>query len=58
MAGTQDPVDELEVVARVLKGDGKNYHAWAYRQWLLQTFQTGWEAERLFVDELLKEDIR
>lgn len=51
-------MDELEMVARVLKGDGKNYHAWAYRQWLLQTFQTGWEAERLFVDELLKEDTR
>ncbi|KAM3569167.1 hypothetical protein VYU27_008731 [Nannochloropsis oceanica] len=58
VAQTQDPSHELEAVARTLKGDGKNYHAWAYRQWLLQTFQTGWEAEKQFVDELLEEDPR
>ena len=58
VAKTQDPSGELEVVARALKGDEKNYHAWAYRQWLLRTFQTGWEEEMAFVDELLKEDQR
>lgn len=33
-----DPSRELEFVSSVLNHDGKNYHTWAYRQWILAHF--------------------
>jgi hypothetical protein len=33
-----DPGAELAFLGNVLLEDGKNYHAWSYRQWLLSTF--------------------
>lgn len=58
IAETEDPAGELEISTRALRKDAKNYHVWAYRQWLLKTFQAGWEEEMAFVDTLLKEDRR
>ena len=33
---TNDASEELELTARVLKGDAKNYHAWQHRQWAIK----------------------
>ena len=33
-----DPTRELDFVSSVLDHDGKNYHTWAYRQWILAHF--------------------
>ena len=42
----QDPTGEMDIINRALQKDAKNYHAWAYRQWLLKTFQVGgWVGE-------------
>ncbi|KAG8895170.1 CAAX geranylgeranyltransferase alpha subunit [Tulasnella sp. 403] len=40
--------------------DAKNYHTWAYRQWLLAEFNSPelWAGELDFVEEMLKNDIR
>jgi protein farnesyltransferase/geranylgeranyltransferase type-1 subunit alpha len=35
----------------------KNYHAWQYRQWILQTFGGPFDAEVRLVDELLRLDV-
>ena len=32
----KDPSQELELTARVLKEDAKNYHAWQHRQWVIK----------------------
>lgn len=32
------PENELDFIASVLKTDEKNYHTWAFRQWVLATF--------------------
>lgn len=34
-----DSSRELEFTAEILNMDGKNYHAWQYRQWVLRTFR-------------------
>jgi len=54
-------MDELDYVKGVLAEDGKNYHAWSHRQWILSTLND----ERLWVDEmkhnvndLINEDVR
>lgn len=38
---------ELDYIAGVLKEDPKNYHAWSYRQWIVQSVNdaTTWEKE-------------
>jgi hypothetical protein len=36
--------------------DAKNYHAWAYRQWVLGTYKL-WEGELDFTEQLLREDV-
>lgn len=40
--------------------DTKNYHTWAYRQWLLAEFNSPelWAGELEFVEEMLRDDIR
>lgn len=65
-----DPSLELDFIARVLAKDSKNYHTWAYRQWVLCHFgglpdrqaAAGhpqlWDGELAYIDELLKQDCR
>lgn len=62
----KDPSRELPFTTRALSFDSKNYHTWAYRQWVLcEFFSSGdkahadvWEGEIKYVEELLKEDLR
>lgn len=49
----QDPSAELAFTEQQLNADSKNYHAWAHRQWVLQTFKL-WENELSYVDSLIK----
>lgn len=51
---------ELEYIAQILlHQDGKNYHAWSYRQWILKNIVIDWkESELAFVDQLLDHDVR
>jgi len=51
---------ELDYIATVLKEDGKNYHAFSHRQWILQTLndETTWKAEIETIDKLLNNDVR
>ena len=34
-----DPSKELELTGRTLDEDGKNYHAWQHRQWVIQVWE-------------------
>ena len=34
-----DPSKELELTGRTLEEDGKNYHAWQHRQWVIQVWE-------------------
>lgn len=55
------PAYELEFVAQGIKEvDSKNYHTWAYRQWILAEFNENelWAGELPFVEGLLDTDIR
>lgn len=56
----RDPAPELEFIAQGLQVDEKNYHTWAYRQWVLAHFNEDslWAGELPFVEQLLQEDIR
>ena len=68
-----DPSRELAFSADNLSIDPKNYHTWAYREWVLAHFactdntQAGrgagaypelWVGELEYVDQLLDEDVR
>ncbi|KAL8283929.1 hypothetical protein RQP46_005361 [Phenoliferia psychrophenolica] len=64
-----DPSRELSFTSRALAIDSKNYHTWAYRQWVLCEFYSKgvkrvgvekevWEGERRYVEGLLEEDVR
>ena len=54
------PKTELDFIAKSLQVDTKNYHTWAYRQWVLAEFNDDvlWEGELAFVENLLNEDVR
>ena len=52
-----DPSQELEFTASILRIDAKNYHAWSHRQWVLSTYEL-WGGELAFVEGLLAEDLR
>lgn len=56
----KNPKPELVYLASVLAVDAKNYHTWAYRQWLLTHFDQAdlWENELSFTEGLLDEDLR
>jgi protein farnesyltransferase/geranylgeranyltransferase type-1 subunit alpha len=60
MIQLKTPLTELTYLSRVLSHDVKNYHTWAYRQWLLTHFDASnlWEHELPFVDLLLYQDVR
>jgi protein farnesyltransferase/geranylgeranyltransferase type-1 subunit alpha len=47
----------LDATAETLRVDGKNYHAWAHRQWALNRFKA-WSRELPFVDSELAKDVR
>ncbi|KAH8929663.1 protein prenylyltransferase [Atractiella rhizophila] len=51
---------EIPFINRVLAEDSKNYHTWAYRQWVLCHFDLEelWANELAFVDQLLEDDVR
>ncbi|KAK4703335.1 protein farnesyltransferase/geranylgeranyltransferase type-1 subunit alpha, partial [Phenoliferia sp. Uapishka_3] len=61
---------ELPFTSRALSLDSKNYHTWAYRQWVLCEFFSSskdgenvkekevWEGEGRYVEGLLEDDIR
>eukprot|EP01052_Picozoa_sp_SAG31_P034329 SAG31_NODE_3998_length_3677_cov_10.286193_5_plen_102_part_00 len=40
----------------MLELDAKNYHAWSYRQWLVQSYDL-WTGELEFTERLLREDL-
>lgn len=54
------PAAELSFISKVLAVDSKNYHTWAYRQWLLAHFDQEdlWSLELPSVELLLQEDVR
>lgn len=43
-------MSELEYIAEVLDQDSKNYHAWSYRQWIIQEVDKDsmWEDEKQY----------
>lgn len=54
-----DPSAEFAFLGNVLLEDGKNYHAWSYRQWLLNTFGKShglWDGELDRLHNLLSID--
>ena len=66
-----DPSTELNFIDSVLAKDGKNYHTWAYRQWVLAQYgglpgggaekasHPGlWEGELAYATKLIGEDVR
>lgn len=54
------PTPELHFIASILDTDTKNYHTWAYRQWLLAHFNddTMWAGELPYVEKMLSDDVR
>lgn len=56
------PSQELTYLSRVLVTDAKNYHTWAYRQWLLthygDTHPRLWEHELIATEILIEDDVR
>ncbi|KAF8331276.1 uncharacterized protein EI90DRAFT_3123445 [Cantharellus anzutake] len=54
------PRPELVFIANALQEDAKNYHTWAYRQWILAEFNDDdlWAGELAFVEKMLSEDLR
>ena len=54
------PLPELTFIAKILAIDEKNYHTWAYRQWLVVHFNQPelWDGELPFVELLLSADVR
>jgi len=53
-----DPCDEMEFLKLIFEYDAKNYHTWAYRQWLMTRFNLFDKSELEYIDELLNLDIR
>lgn len=57
---TSRPEHELIFSANVLQKDAKNYHTWAYRQWVLAHFEQPalWNGEIAFIEAMIDEDVR
>ena len=51
------PPTELPFLARMFAKDAKNYHVWAYRQWLVRHFEI-WDAELPCIESLIRADVR
>lgn len=59
----KNPLPELLFISNALQADAKNYHTWAYRQWILNHFAADlgeqvWEDEIAFAESMLEEDVR
>jgi protein farnesyltransferase/geranylgeranyltransferase type-1 subunit alpha len=59
----KNPLPELLFISNALQSDAKNYHTWAYRQWILNHFvgdlsEEVWEDELSFAEHMLEEDVR
>ena len=54
------PAPELDFIAGILDIDTKNYHTWAYRQWVLAHFNDDalWPGELPYIEEMLSNDVR
>ncbi|PAV15160.1 prenylyltransferase [Pyrrhoderma noxium] len=54
------PATELAFISRALTADAKNYHTWAYRQWVLSFFNQPalWDGEMRYIDNMLEDDVR
>lgn len=51
------PMQEMDFINRMIENDSKNYHAWSYRQWVIQKYQL-WDFEWVDVARLIAEDVR
>jgi len=51
---------ELDFIAAALEEDKKNYHTWAYRQWVLAEFNDDemWAGELGLIEKMLDRDVR
>lgn len=60
LSAVRKPGYELEFIAKGLQEDTKNYHTWAYRQWILSEFNDEplWATEPEFVEKMIHQDIR
>lgn len=61
LSAVHTPSRELAFIARGLQEeDSKNYHTWAYRQWILSEFNEDelWEGEVPFVEGMIGADVR
>jgi protein farnesyltransferase/geranylgeranyltransferase type-1 subunit alpha len=59
----KNPLPELLFISNALQEDAKNYHTWAYRQWILNHFASElgekvWEDEINFAETMVDEDVR
>ena len=54
---SNNPHEELRLTNEVLKQDGKNYHAWQHRQWVIRNYKL-WQAELDYASQLIREDFR
>ena len=59
----KNPHPELNFISKALPTDAKNYHTWAYRQWILNHFANDLgeeirEVELAFTEDMLSEDLR
>jgi protein farnesyltransferase/geranylgeranyltransferase type-1 subunit alpha len=48
---------EKAFISLMLEDDAKNYHAWAYRQWVVETYGL-WNGELAFTEQLMSEVIQ
>ncbi|KAJ2669581.1 CAAX geranylgeranyltransferase alpha subunit [Coemansia sp. RSA 1085] len=48
---------ELQFLSRAIDEDSKNFHAWSYRQWLVNKYQL-WDQEIAFVNTMISQDVR
>jgi len=57
---TRKPAPELDLIAKSLDVDSKNYHTWSHRQWLLAYFNEDalWDGELDYVAKMLDSDVR
>ncbi|KAJ3108935.1 hypothetical protein HDU97_009668 [Phlyctochytrium planicorne] len=52
-------VKESKFINNMLDHDSKNYHAWAYRQWICKRFENwDWAAELTDMNFFIDDDIR
>jgi len=60
LAHIRKPRPELVFIANALQEDTKNYHTWAYRQWILAEFNDDelWAGELAYAEKMLSDDLR